>query len=389
MEYNTIIIGAGAAGLMSANQLENKNFLILEKTNYPGQKLLLTGNKRCNLTNLKTPKEFISNIQYNQKFLYSTINNYTPQDIYNYFNEYIPLKEESNNKIFPKSDKSTDILNVLLKNIEEKIIYNEEVLSISPINNLINIKTNNNEYITKNLIVATGGTSFKQTGSTGDIIKFAKSLEIETIPFFAAETGIILEEKIDLAGNSIDLVEINIDKIKTSGPLIYTHTGLSGESIMNISGYINCNKIKEITIDLLPSKNIENIKQELELNREKELVTYLKKYYSTKISNQLINEIKLTNRIIKTLTHKEIESFINNIKAHKYKILKTNSIESAYVCGGGVKLNEVNTKTFQTLKYPNIYIVGEALDIYGPIGGYNLTLAFSTATNAALSINKM
>ncbi len=374
--YDVIIIGAGASGLMCANHLQNKKYIVLEKNNEPGKKLLITGNGRCNLTNLKLNKDFIKEITHNQKYLYSTIFNYGPNEIYNFFNQTIPLKEEKDNQIFPISDKAQDILNKLIKNIN--ISYNQEVLKITKEKSLYKITTNKEEFTTKNIVIATGGNSFNHTGSTG-IHKLANQLNQPLINYYPVEVGLITKNKYDLAGTSFEEVKIIYKKKQSIGKLIFTHQGISGTSPMGISEYLN-NEYQEIIIDYLPNITKEELYQELQDNREVFIHQILNKYFTKKFAEYITSNI-----LIKQIDHKKLISIINNIKEYKC-IVKPDKLNNAYVTGGGIDLKQIDTKTFESKLNENIYFIGECLDIHGPIGGYNLTLAFSTAVSAANSI---
>lgn len=386
--YDCIVIGAGPAGLMAAIEAsKNHKTLLIEKNAAAGKKLLLTGGRRCNVTNLKSNDDFLHEINYNIKYLYSTINKFGPNDVHEYFiRNKIVLKEEKDNRIFPASNKSIDILNALLTNTKKvEFKYNENVLNIinDPVKKVI---TNKNSYITKNIIIATGGSSFKRTGSTGDNIKFAKILNQPVIPLFPAEVGIILEEKNDLAGTSFENVEVKINNKSAIGNLIFTHFGLSGEAIMKISEYIYKDLKKEVIIDFLPNVEINELKTEIQnFNREKEVVSFLNTMFSKRFSLYLINKLKI-NKKMKSLNNKEIDRIVNIIKSFLFKVKRTENLERAYVTGGGVDMKYINSQTMESKINKGIYFVGEALDVHGPIGGYNITLALSTGYTAGTSI---
>ncbi len=390
MIYDVIIIGAGPSGLMCSNFLDKKlKTLILEKNSKPGLKLLITGGGRCNLTNLKDSNSLLEEIDYNKKYLYSTIYNFSAYDIYDYFNKKVKLKEEEDNKIFPVSNKASDILNYLVGNINGVINYNESVLEITK--NEINyiVKTNKDSYETKKIVVSTGGASFPDTGSSGDHLKFAKKLGQPVIDLFPAETSIILSDKLDLAGTSFDNVLVSANKISKDGNLMFTHNGLSGTSIMKISEFIYKEKIKNIIIDLLPSKSEEEISNIFLENRDKQPISILNIFFTKRFSNYIIANCKINSELkIKNLTNKELLNIINMIKEYEVSVLRVNDLKRAYVTGGGISLNYLNTKSFESKINNNLYFIGECLDIHGPIGGYNLTLAFSTAVSAARAINE-
>lgn len=385
--YDTIIIGAGPAGLM-AGITSKKNNLILEKNKSAGKKLLITGGGRCNITNNKSNKEFLDNIDNNKKFLYSTINNFGPKDIIYFFEKNnVLLKEENDNKVFPLSNKSFSILEVLLNNCKAKINYNEEVKSITREDNFFIVKSNKESYKSKKILIATGGSSFSNTGSNGDNMKFAKTLNQPVINIYPAELGINLKEKLNLSGTSVKNVSVKVNKIVKSGNLIFTHSGFGGESIMNISEYIYKDNLSEIEIDFLPELTIENLTQEiLNYSRDKEFHSFIEQYFSKKLTNYFLDLFGIKREIkIKQMSKKDIEKFLN-IKNIKYDIKNKNNIELAYVTGGGIDMKYINSRTMESTKIKNLFFAGEALDIHGPVGGYNLTLALSTGYTAGLNL---
>src|SRR5574344_785410 len=376
--YDVIIIGAGPAGLMTSIVC-NKNVLILEKNSKPGKKLLITGGGRCNVTNLKSNNDFLSKV-HNKKYLYSAINTFGPFDIYNYFtNRGVSLTEEVDNKIFPVSDKASYILNCLLNDTKAIIKYNEEVININYVNSMYEIVTNENKYTAKFVVVATGGSSFKITGSTGDNMKFAKELNQPTISLYPAEVGISLKEKVDLAGTSLNDVEVKCNKYKSNGNLIFTHNGLSGSAIMNISEYIYLTKEVIITIDLLNNISSSELLESLnKFDREKKVQTFLTNHFSKKFSLYLLNRLNMLPNIkIKSLNDKVKLELINLIKNCSFNVLKVGSIDESYVTGGGIDMKYIDSTSMESNINKNLYFVGEALDIHGPVGGYNITLALS------------
>ncbi len=383
--YDVIVVGAGAAGLMFSNIISSDlKTLVLEKKDKPGRKLIITGGGRCNLTNNKELGDLLDNIIYNRKYLYSTLTRFGPGDIMEYFK--ISLKEEKENQIFPVSDKAGDVLNYLLRNKKCDINCGEEVLSIEKVNEIFVIVTNKSEYKTKKVVIATGGCSFPHLGSSGDHIKFAEKFDIEIIPVFPAETSIKTTDTEFLTGTSFDNVEITFDKKRFNGNLMYTHSGLSGVAIMKASEHIYLDDVKNIYVNYLPAFDLDNF---FEKNRDRNIANVLSDLFTKKFALYLLSKINVNGDIsIKSLDNKDLEKIINLINSDEIKVDGVTDLSKAYVTGGGICLNGINTKTFESKKVSGLYFIGEALDIHGPIGGYNLTLAFSTAYSCAVHINE-
>lgn len=390
--YDVIVVGSGPAGLMaSIVASKNNKVLLLEKNEISGKKLLITGGGRCNLTNLKSNRDFLDEVDYNKKYLYSAVNKFGPYEIYDYFTKQgIKLKEEEDNKIFPVSNRASEILQCLLDDLKkEDVKYHENVHDIKIIGDLKEVTTSKGVYTSKNIIIATGGSSFKQTGSTGDNMKFAKMLNQPTVNLFPAEVGLVLKDSLQiLAGTSFEEVTVKYMNKRTTGNLIFTHRGISGSAIMKISEHVYLNDSKEIIIDLLPNISSDELRGMINnFDREKELVTLLNTLFTKRFSSYLVDKLNM-NVKIKSLYHKTIDKVINEIKEYKLSILKVEDLDKAYVTGGGVDMNYIDTSTMESKIHKGVYFVGEALDIHGPIGGYNITLALSTGYLAGSSVKK-
>lgn len=379
--YDVIIIGAGPAGLMCAKELNKEiKYTILEKNSSPGKKLLLTGGGRCNVTNNLSNKEFIESC-YNNKFIHSMINKFGPKEVRDFFEKNnVPLKEETSGKIFPISNKSVDILNVLTN--DSNITYNENVIDIIKDNNKYIVNTKNNIYECKYLVIAVGGSSFKITGSSGDSLKFSKMLKQPFVNFYPCEVNLITTVPYLLAGTSVNYVKVKCGEAETTGSFMFTHTGLSGEAIMKISEYTKDNNT--IVIDLIPTKQEEELLHELQELKEKELVTFYNKYFTKKFST-FLNE---DNKKIKSLSEKKKLEIVNNLKKYQFNNVKTDFLDKAYVTGGGIDMKSIHSTTLESKTNSNLYFIGETLDIHGPIGGFNITLALSGGYISAESINK-
>lgn len=387
--YDVIIIGAGPSGMMAAIELSktNKKIMLIDQNNQVGKKLLLTGNKRCNLTNDKDVKELATHI-YNGNYLIDSLIKFGSKEIISYFNKEVPLKKESGDKIFPRSNKAEDITNLLIKNLKNNIVsLNTKVLSVSK-RDFFEIQTDKGLLKSKNLIIATGGKSYPSTGSTGDGYKFAESLGHTINTLYPAETSLITQQKYDLMGISIQVALKYLDIIK-QGEILFTHNGLSGPAILNISGYVS-KKFKEepyIYIDFLPNLTSQELLEDINIySSKKEVQSWLREYLPSKISKLLLMD--LYNIKIASISKISKAKIVNDIKNFKVEIKKIMPIESAIVTGGGIKFEDIDSNTLESLICKGLYFCGETLDYYGEIGGYNLTAAFSTGFSVADSIKK-
>lgn len=388
--YDVIVIGAGPSGMMASIMASKKNkVLLLEKNEHSGKKLLITGGGRCNLTNLKSNREFLEEVDYHKKYLYSSIHHFGPHDIYDFFTSRgVKLKEEADQKIFPVSNKSSDILACLLDEMRTvEVHYKEPVIDIKLQGEMKEVITAKTTYRAHNIIVATGGASFPETGSTGDHMKLAKQLLQPTVPLFPAETYLdLMENIVDLAGTSFEYVEIHYRKIKKSGNLIFTHRGISGSSVMKISEFVFLNSENQISIDFLPTMRLDDFIASLsEFDREKEVATFLTTFFSKKFSNFLASKFQMEGTI-KTYSMKKWNVLFTSLKSFQVEVKCVGPLEKAYVTGGGIDLNSIDSKTMESKFNKGVYFVGEALDVHGPIGGYNITLALSTGYSAGISI---
>lgn len=397
MIYDAIVIGGGPAGLMASNVLEKngKKYLLLEKTDSCGKKVIISGGTRCNVTNNLSIKEFIDALTLkHRRFLYDSLNNFGPKDVISFFeSRRVPLSLENNFKYFPESNKSTSVVKALLDGISDKnIIYNSKVTHIKK-NGVFTVKTTDKTYQSTNVIVTTGASSFPHTGSTGDGLKLSKRLGIEYSEFTPAETHVyskyIVDKFKDLQGISIQNVTIKISgtNIKATGGVIFTHFGLSGPAIMHLSEDIyfikDCNlvfNLCEITQNDLISRfsearnNKETIKKTMEGVMQKRLARVIMDYF------------EMENKPVNQVSNKDINRLIDFIINFRVPIDHVQNKENSYVNKGGVSAKELNPKTMETKKIEGLFYAGEVTDLHGPIGGFNITIALSTGYKAASNI---
>ncbi len=348
--YDVIIVGAGPSGLMCASNLVNKKVLLIDKNSQIGGKLKVSGGGRCNVTTTKDIDNLLACCMPNPKFLYPTLNNFSPKDFYNYLSKTIELKEEDNNRVFPKNNKSQTIIDFF----NDKL-YNVDVLlntSVFNIDYYDNIYTINEKYKTKNLVIATGGMTHQQLGTTGDGYEFAKQFNHKITTLFPTESPLVSNDEIItskvLQGITLENVIINVyinnkKKLTLQNNLLFTHFGLSGPSALHSSTLI-----KKALL------NKKRVKIEVDLN-----------------SCVLPKRFKVQN----------FEELIINI-------VDVKGYNTAFLTGGGISLKEIDPKTYMSKLNDKLFFIGEVLDINCYTGGNNITVFASQGKTCADFINQ-
>lgn len=392
------IIGGGPAGMMCAiKAAENHGVTIFEKNEKLGKKLFITGKGRCNLTNYCDEREFLKNMVNNSNFMYSSIYSFSPFTTYYYFEELgLPLKVERGNRVFPLSDKSSDVIKAYekkLKALGVKVHLNFEIKSIEKVGEEFIL--NGREKFDK-VIIATGGISYKLTGSTGDGYKFAKNFGHKIINQVPGLIGINLKNNFSLAGLTLKNVELKVIKDKKIisnefGEMLFTHRGISGPIVLTTSSKINRLKDFEMFLDLKPAlepdrldarilrdfsenqnKNIENVMKSL---LPKDLISYV--LYSAGISgDEKVNQI----------TKIERENLVKTIKNFELKFDSLDDIDRAIVTSGGIDVKDIDPKTMESKKVSGLYFIGEVLDLDGLTGGFNIQIANSTGYSCGINL---
>lgn len=392
------IIGGGPAGMMCAiKAAENHEVTIFEKNEKLGKKLFITGKGRCNLTNYCDEREFLKNMVNNSNFMYSSIYSFSPFTTYYYFEELgLPLKVERGNRAFPLSDKSSDVIKAYekkLKDLGVKVHLNFEIKSIEKVGEEFIL--NGREKFDK-VVIATGGISYKLTGSTGDGYKFAKNFGHKIINQVPGLIGINLKNNFSLAGLTLKNVELKVIKDKKIisnefGEMLFTHRGISGPIVLTTSSKINRLKDFEMFLDLKPAlepekldarilrdfsenqnKNIENVMKSL---LPKDLISYV--LYSAGISgDEKVNQI----------TKIERENLVKTIKNFELKFDSLDDIDRAIVTSGGIDVKDIDPKTMESKKVSGLYFIGEVLDLDGLTGGFNIQIANSTGYSCGINL---
>ena len=402
-----IVIGGGPAGMLAAisASMQGNDVTILEKMNSLGKKLCITGKGRCNITSSLPIEEFIKNTPGNGKFLYSAFQNFNNQDIINLLKEQgLKTKEERGNRIFPVTDRASDVLDALIKKLKKqsvKIITNCKVDEILAENDrVIGVKVQNKIYEADKIILATGGKSYPTTGSTGDGYKFAKKLGhtiIEPKPSLVAlETrGQSIEicqklQGLTLKNVGIKFVKDNKAIYEDFGEMLFTHFGVSGPTILSGSAHLvrtNIENVKLI-IDLKPAlseeKLEERILRDFESEKNKDFKNSLDQLLPKKLIPVVVEMMNIDKKV-NEVTKVERKKLVEILKKLTIEISGFRPVEEAIITAGGVSVKEINPKTMESKLVKGLYFAGEIIDVDSYTGGFNLQIAYSTGYTAGLN----
>ena len=400
-----IVIGAGPAGIMAAIHASKKhNVTILDGNDRIGKKLFITGKGRCNVTNSKDISEFFDYIPGNPHFLYSALYSYTNEDTMNFFeNVGIKLKVERGGRVFPMSDKSSDIikgLSIGLKESNVQVKLNSKVTNIIyDANKIVGVEINNSTKLYGDyFIIATGGASYPLTGSRGEGQKFAKKLGHTIIELKPSLVPIELNESWlkDLMGLSLKNISLSILKnnkvlYKNQGEMLFTNYGISGPLVLSGSRYVKNEGNYEAAIDLKPALN----ESELDKRTQKDFLKYQNKEFKNALDDLLPKKlipliINLSNipldKKVNVITKEERKKLLHILKDLRVKIKGLRPIEEAIVTAGGVNTLEIDPSTMKSKIISNLSFAGEVIDVDAFTGGYNVQIALSTGYIAGNSI---
>ncbi|WP_285491594.1 NAD(P)/FAD-dependent oxidoreductase [Staphylococcus haemolyticus] len=404
--YQTIIIGGGPSGLMAAVAAseQSQNVLLLEKKKGLGRKLKISGGGRCNVTNRLPYAEIIKNIPGNGKFLYSPFSVFDNESIIDFFESRgVKLKEEDHGRMFPVSNKSQDVVDTLVNTIKQNKVDIKEETIVNDINvednGTFNVITDKGIFSSKSVIIATGGTSVPQTGSTGDGYKFAQKLGHSITELFPTEVPITSAEAFikskELKGLSLKDVELSVLKkngkkrISHKMDMIFTHFGISGPAALRCSQFVykeqKSQKKKEIKmqLDVFPKFKNHLLEEKITSILSEEPDKYIKnslrglieeRYLQFMLKQAQIDE----NTTFHHLSNQQLKQLVECFKAFTFEVNGTLPIDKAFVTGGGVSLKEICPKTMMSKIQPGLFLCGEVLDIHGYTGGYNITSALVT-----------
>jgi predicted Rossmann fold flavoprotein len=381
---DVIIIGAGAAGLMCAIEAgkRGRNVIVLDQANKPGKKILMSGGGRCNFTNYHiNPENYIS---HNPHFCKSALSRYTQWDFINLVKKHkIPFHEKTLGQLFCDM-KSADILNMLLTECEAvkaEIRLNTHVELIEKINDHhFKIHTSRGNFHCQSLVIASGGLSIPTMGSSPYGYKVAEQFGIKVWPTLAGLVPFTLhnhdKEKFSvLTGIAIDS-NVSNEQINFRENILFTHRGLSGPAILQISSYWEPGE--PITINLLPEMNLyELLIHEQQLHPQKLLKNIISDYLPKKVVETFL-DTTLAEIKIASISHFDLKQIANQFSEWSIKPNGTEGYRTAEVTLGGVDCNHLSSKTFETTTIPGLYFIGEVIDVTGWLGGYNFQWAWSS-----------
>ena len=431
-----VVIGAGAAGMMTALHASEKyDVTIIEKNEKPGKKLYITGKGRCNVTNNCDEETFLKNVITNPKFLYSAVYSYNPSRVIEDFESWgVSLKTERGNRVFPVSDRSSDVIKALsdqLKKRHIKVMYDslvkeiitEEYISDNPKDKyikkavglyVINKNTKKKNKIEADVIVlATGGNSYQATGSTGDGYHFLRDMGVDIMPVRPSLVPLVTKEDVsDLMGLSLKNVSVKVVAEKTKyqslkkdkvlyeefGEMLFTHFGVSGPLCLSASSYISSFSYDKkhasektdllLEIDLKPALSIEDldkrILRDFEEFHNKDYQNSLGKLLPRLMVMEVVKRSGIRpDKKVNEITAEERKKLLDVIKHFKLSIVGLRGFDEAIISGGGVSVKEINPQNMELRKIKNLRVAGEVLDCDALTGGFNLQIAWSTAFMAA------
>lgn len=398
----TIVIGGGPAGLISAyfRAVRGEYVYLIEKNEKPGKKLYITGKGRCNVTNDCDVDEFLSNVVTNAKFLNGAIRRFPPEKFMEFLSGKTKLKTERGNRVFPLSDKASDVTKCLCAYAEEagaEIKLNEKVLSINASDGkIVSVVTDKATYPCDNVIVCTGGLSYPSTGSTGDGYAFAKSFGHTIISPVAALSGVNLKGDFykNLQGLSLKNVAISVVNGKKKicsdfGEMLFTHFGVSGPTIISASSFINRLNLRDvyISLDLKPALTEEQLDARVLRDFEKYKNKAIKNSLDDLLPKAMIPVIikaagingDIKNNELKAENRRKIVAVIKDFRMYPHSLRDLNE---AIVTSGGVSVKEIDPKTMESKLVKGLFFAGEVIDADALTGGFNITIAACTAYSA-------
>ncbi len=394
------VIGAGPAGLIAAAESAKGGEVVLfERNEKPGKKLYITGKGRCNVTNLCSPREFLERVVRNSKFLYGALFSFTPDDTVSLLETNgVKTKLERGNRVFPSSDKASDVTKALVRNAENFGVHfeYENITNISGNLYDFTVISEKNSYKFDKIILACGGVSYPSTGSNGDGFKLAKALGHTVTELRPALVPIVFQDDVSaLQGLSLKNVKLSVvgnEKLSHFGEMLFTANGVSGPIVLSLSSQINRMNVRgmKLSLDLKPALTEEQLDKRILSDFEKVKNKQFKNSLDELLPKSLIPYIIERSTIapdkpINSITKHEREALVKCLKSLEFTVDKLGAIDCGIVTSGGVDVAEVNPKTMESKLVTGLYFAGEMLDVDALTGGYNIQIALSTGYAAGRS----
>lgn len=411
---HVIVVGGGAAGMFAAIAAAKNGHQVTlyEKNEKLGKKIFITGKGRCNITNAADMEELFDAVVTNSKFLYSSFYGYTNQNVIDFFEDAgVPVKIERGNRVFPISDHSSDVIRALereMKKVGVKVCLNTEVKSVEAEKGKFNkvVLKDTTTQAADACIVATGGLSYRSTGSTGDGFRFAENVGHKVTQCFPSLVPMETKEPwiCELQGLSLRNVEAKIldgkkELYKDFGEMLFTHFGVSGPLIISASSYVgkkfmdkNGQK-KELTleIDLKPALTEEQLDQrvlrDFEENHNRQFKNAITKLFPTKLIPVMLELGGIDpEKKVNSIEKEERKQFVHLIKHFRMTLTGLRDYLEAIITKGGVNVKEIDPGTMESKLVKGLYFAGEVLDLDALTGGFNLQIAWSTGYAAGNAI---
>lgn len=404
------VIGGGPAGIMSAIAAANcgATVTLLEKNEKLGKKLYISGKGRCNLTNSCSVADFLPNVVTNTKFLQGALNRFSPQSTMDFCSEHgLPIKIERGNRVFPSSDKSSDVIKTFARALDETNVavqLNTEVESVTYTNGAFQLQTTSGTQFFDKVIVATGGYSYRATGSDGFGYKVADAFGHNLVRIKPALCRILCKGTSVLEGLSLKNVAVSFvagGKCIASefGEMLFTDDGVSGPAVLTLSSRITshvCNVPKQalydarICIDLKPALSAETLDarvlRDFAERMNKNFENSLDALVPARLADVVVRQSGISpDKKVNQISAAERENLVNTLKNLVFPFVALDDVNGAIVTSGGVDVREINPKTMQSKLQQGLYFAGEVLDVDALTGGFNIQIALSTGYVCGIS----
>ncbi len=409
-KFDVAVIGGGPAGIMAAGRAAElgARVVLIEKNQSLGKKLLITGSGRCNISQAEfNDKKFVEKLGKKGQFLLSALSVFGPEEVVKFFEERgLQIKMERGGRIFPASDKAQDVLNVLLKYLNKnkvELLLGQEVIDFEAKEGRIeNVKLKKGEITAQSFILCTGGKSYPGTGSTGAGYAWAQKIGHKIInptpalvPIETKENWVKNLQGLSLKNVSVALFQNNKKQDSRFGEMLFTHFGLSGPIILDLSKKIGeLLAVGEVIlkIDLKPALDVLTLDKRLQrdFKKNKDFKNYLPELLPQKLGDLILRFTKISpDKKLNSITREERKKLIGVLKGLKLTAKGSVGFSQAIVTSGGVELKEIDSKTMRSKIIRNLFFAGEIIDLDGPTGGYNLQICWSTGRVAGENAGKI